>query len=55
MEDLYRCPICKSNRINTLRMPTGPMWCMNCSFRVEEKENLRILFEYGEPKVKEDK
>lgn len=33
------CPECGSSDINQYRMPYGPMWCMACGFRVEEKNN----------------
>ena len=32
-----RCPECGSVEINQYRMPMGPMWCMKCGFRVEDK------------------
>ena len=32
-----KCPQCGSVEINQYRMPTGPMWCMKCEFRVEDK------------------
>lgn len=31
------CPECGSTRINQYRMPYGPIWCMDCGFRVEDK------------------
>lgn len=34
-----KCPQCGSDKINTYRMPTGPMWCDQCGFRVERKED----------------
>ncbi|MFZ5857254.1 MAG: hypothetical protein ACOYZ6_10525 [Chloroflexota bacterium] len=32
-----QCPRCGSTEINQYRMPSGPMWCMKCGFRVEDK------------------
>lgn len=32
-----RCPECGSTRIDTYLMPYGPMWCLDCGFRVEDK------------------
>ena len=32
-----KCPECGSTRINQFRMPYGPIWCMDCGFRVEDK------------------
>lgn len=34
---MWRCPKCGSTRLDQYRMPYGPMWCMDCAFRVEEK------------------
>lgn len=33
---MYKCPKCKGT-INQYRMPTGPMWCIDCGFRIEDK------------------
>lgn len=33
-----KCPRCGSTSINQFRMPTGAIWCVNCGFRVEQKE-----------------
>lgn len=33
-----KCPKCGSKRIAQYRMPTGPIWCEDCNFRVEKKE-----------------
>ena len=33
-----RCPKCGSESINQLRQLTGPIWCNDCKFRVENKE-----------------
>ncbi|MCP4761761.1 MAG: hypothetical protein GY870_08265 [archaeon] len=40
-EIVFECPnpFCRSNRINQYRMMTGPMWCMDCGYRIEKKEN----------------
>jgi hypothetical protein len=35
-----RCPRCDSTRINQFRMPYGPMWCSDCGFRVEDKNEI---------------
>lgn len=32
------CPYCGSDKIGQYRMPTGPIWCMTCDYRVEHKE-----------------
>ena len=32
-----RCPECGSTRLDQYRMPYGPMWCVDCGFRVEDK------------------
>ncbi len=32
-----KCPECGSTRIEQYRMPYGPMWCLECGFRVEDK------------------
>jgi hypothetical protein len=34
---MWRCPKCGSSRLEQYRMPYGPMWCLDCFFRVEEK------------------
>ncbi|MBN1537812.1 MAG: hypothetical protein JW908_13830 [Anaerolineales bacterium] len=34
---MWRCPKCGSTRLEQYRMPYGPMWCLDCFFRVEEK------------------
>lgn len=34
---MYRCPICGSSRIEQYKMPYGEMWCLDCGFRVEDK------------------
>ncbi|TFG67256.1 MAG: hypothetical protein E4H27_09225 [Anaerolineales bacterium] len=38
-EIIARCPECGSTDINQYNMPYGPMWCMGCGFRVEEKND----------------
>jgi len=35
---IYLCPKCGSSNICQYRMPTGAMWCGDCSFKVEEKQ-----------------
>ena len=32
------CPKCGSTNISQYRMPTGPIWCNYCEYRVEKKE-----------------
>lgn len=34
---MWRCPKCGSKRLEQYRMPYGPMWCQDCSFRIEDK------------------
>jgi DNA-directed RNA polymerase subunit RPC12/RpoP len=34
---LYKCPKCGSAKINQYRMPFGAMWCLECGFRIEDK------------------
>lgn len=34
-----RCPKCDSENIGQYRMPTGPIWCSDCGYRVEHKES----------------
>ena len=34
---MYKCPKCGSPAVNQYRMPTGPMWCTACNFRVNDK------------------
>lgn len=34
---MWRCPQCGSTRLDQYRMPYGPMWCMDCLFRIEDK------------------
>ena len=45
---MSKCPKCGSTQIETFRMPYGPMWCMDCGFRVERKE------EPGNPFIDEE-
>jgi ADP-ribose pyrophosphatase len=33
-----RCPKCLSTKIDQYRMMTGPIWCGECGFRIEKKE-----------------
>lgn len=35
---VFKCPKCGSDKINQFRMPTGPIWCDTCGYRVENKE-----------------
>lgn len=39
-----RCPKCGSSNIDQYRMPTGPIWCSNCGFRVEHKESDKSFY-----------
>lgn len=32
------CPACKSTNVAQYRMINGPIWCVNCGYRVEHKE-----------------
>ncbi|HEY53123.1 MAG TPA: hypothetical protein G4N94_06665 [Caldilineae bacterium] len=34
---MYRCPKCGSRRIDQWICPEGPMICMDCGFRIEDK------------------
>jgi len=34
---MWRCPKCGSSRIDQFRMLYGPMWWLDCGFRVEHK------------------
>jgi transcription initiation factor TFIIIB Brf1 subunit/transcription initiation factor TFIIB len=34
---MAKCPECGGTQIEQYMMPYGPMWCMDCGFRVEEK------------------
>ena len=34
---MEKCPECGSSRIEQYMMPYGPMWCVDCGFRVEDK------------------
>lgn len=35
----YTCPNCTSHKIAQYRMPTGSMWCQECGYKVEHKED----------------
>ena len=35
---IIKCPKCGSTKISQYRMITGPIWCENCNYRVEQKE-----------------
>ena len=43
-----KCPKCGSGKIDQYRMPTGPIWCEVCGFRVEQKE-IRNPFIHNQP------
>ena len=34
---MLRCPECGSSRVDQYMMPYGPMMCLDCGFRVEDK------------------
>ena len=40
---ILRCPECKGHRVNQYRKITGPIWCDDCGFRVEHKENSTVF------------
>ena len=46
---MARCPECGGTRIEQYRMPYGPMWCMDCGFRVEEKMAVPNPFVEADP------
>jgi ribosomal protein L37AE/L43A len=49
MVDKLICPKCESTRMNTYRMPTGPIWCSDCDTEVvEKKEELKLIVKDGE-------
>lgn len=53
---IHRCPKCKSVALNTYKMPTGPIWCMTCNYRIAKKENDKSFTELiGGEKVKKAK
>ena len=33
-----KCPKCNSTKIAQYRSITGPIWCIDCQFRVNQKE-----------------
>lgn len=37
---MNKCPECGSDQIGQSKMLDGPMWCENCGFRVEDKNDL---------------
>ena len=39
------CPKCKSTNIDQQRRMTGPIWCDDCGYRVEEKEKYNPFLE----------
>lgn len=50
-----RCPKCGSENISQLRQLTGPIWCNDCGFRVENKEiNNPFIFNEAEELEKND-
>ena len=42
-----RCPECGSSRIDQYRMPYGPIWYVDCGFRVEDNAQSRIRLWIG--------
>jgi ribosomal protein L37AE/L43A len=36
----YQCPKCNSKNINQYRQPTGKIWCNDCGFKLNNKENI---------------
>ena len=34
---MWRCPKCGSTRLEQYMAPYGPLWCLDCSFRIEDK------------------
>lgn len=53
-KETARCPKCNSTNISQYRMMTGPIWCNDCGFRVEQKELDHSFIVQIENKVKED-
>jgi len=52
---MWRCPKCGSTRIDQFRMLYGPMWCLDCGFRVEDKTiNPNPFFVAGEEQTAPD-
>ena len=33
-----RCPKCGSSNVGQYRCMTGPIWCEDCGYRIEQKE-----------------
>jgi len=33
-----KCPECGSEEIGQFRMMTGPVWCCECDYKIEQKE-----------------
>ncbi|MBN1366192.1 MAG: hypothetical protein JW976_15420 [Syntrophaceae bacterium] len=50
---MWRCPKCGSTNLNQYRMPYGPMWCMDCAFRIEDKNITPNPF-YAEDEKQDD-
>jgi len=50
---MWRCPKCGSTRLDQYRMPYGPMWCMDCAFRIEDKTITPNPF-YAEDQKRDD-
>ena len=38
VEKTIKCPKCGSSNIGQFRMMTGPVWCCECDYKVEQKE-----------------
>ena len=45
---MWRCPKCGSTELDQYRMPYGPMWCMDCDYRIEDKNVTPNPFFVGE-------
>lgn len=44
------CPKCGSTNIGQYRMMSGPIWCVDCSYRVEDKEKDKSFYPEKEEK-----
>lgn len=49
-----KCPKCGSKNIGQYRMMTGPIWCCDCGFREENKEQ-KNSFNNQKPNKKDEK
>ena len=46
---MNKCPDCNSENIDTYSMPNGAIWCNDCGYRVEDKENCNPFYTTEEP------